>query len=85
MLSEVSRYDLQSYLSWDEDINFYFGCNDCFYFASADAEDIKTLEDIELLQKCINVELVRDALETFHMKNLAEMSELWLSTIKEIC
>lgn len=37
-------------LLWDEDLNICIGCNDVFWWATADAEPIETEEDYQLLK-----------------------------------
>lgn len=42
LLSLTAEYDVNHALAWTQDLTgFYFGCNDCFAWACADAEDIE--------------------------------------------
>lgn len=50
LLRLMTKYDDAWYYYWDKDLNFCVNCNDIFSCAS-DAENVKTIEDIELLEK----------------------------------
>lgn len=53
LLKVMAKYESQDYLSWTEDLEFYIRCNDFFYWASADAEDIESEADIDMLVKAM--------------------------------
>jgi hypothetical protein len=53
LLKLASKYDITGSLLWDEDLNFAINCSDSFFYATADAEEIKTNEDIDLLEECL--------------------------------
>lgn len=53
LLKLVAQHGLQSDINWNEDLNFYVGCNDIFFWGCADAEDIENQEDVDLLQQSI--------------------------------
>lgn len=52
LLVLVSEYDVRESLYWDEDLNFYIICNDIFWWATSDAEDI-TEETLPILEQAL--------------------------------
>jgi hypothetical protein len=53
LLKLVAKYDEREHLYWNENLEFYFLCNDFFYWGCADAEDITSQEDVDLFEQCI--------------------------------
>lgn len=53
LLKLVAKHDACGCIFWTEKLEFFIGCNDMFWWATADAEEIKTVDDITLLEKCL--------------------------------
>lgn len=53
LLKLVAQHGLHLDIHWNEDLNFYVGCNDIFFWGCADAEDIENQEDVDLFEKSI--------------------------------
>ena len=50
LLKLVAEHDLQGEIIWDTALCFYVPCNDVFFWGCADAEDIESQKDVDLLQ-----------------------------------
>lgn len=50
LLKLVSKYEMCEELFWNQDLKFWFNCNDLFFWASSDGETIEEV-DLELLEK----------------------------------
>jgi len=53
LLKLLAKHDLQSDISWQEDLKFYILCNDLFAWGCADAEYIESQDDVDLYEKSI--------------------------------
>jgi hypothetical protein len=51
ILKLAQNYDFIDELIWDQDLRFAINCNDVFMWGCADAEEITTREDVDLLQQ----------------------------------
>jgi hypothetical protein len=51
ILKLAQKYDFIDDLIWDQDLKFAINCNDVFMWGCADAEEIETEEDVNLLQQ----------------------------------
>jgi hypothetical protein len=46
------EHDLESDISWDDDLNFYINCNDVFFWGCADGEPI-TEDTLPILKQAV--------------------------------
>ena len=53
LLKFAAKNDVACDLMWNEDLEFSVICNDTFAYCSADAEDISSQEDLDLLMRCM--------------------------------
>lgn len=53
LLKFAAKNDVACDLMWNENLEFSIICNDTFAYACADAEDISSQEDLDLLIKCM--------------------------------
>ena len=53
LLKLAAKYDIKDTFLWNEELEFSIICSDSFYYATADAEDICSQEDVDLLEQCI--------------------------------
>jgi len=59
LLKLAAKYDIKDTLLWSEELDFSIMCSDAFFYAAADAEDVLSQEDVDLLEQCI-----KDCLDT---------------------
>lgn len=59
LLKLAAKYDIKDTFLWNEELEFSIICSDSFYYATADAEDVLSQEDVDLLEQCI-----KDCLDT---------------------
>jgi hypothetical protein len=59
LLKLAAKYDIKDTFLWNEELEFSIICSDSFFFATADAEDVLSQEDVDLLEQCI-----KDCLDT---------------------
>lgn len=52
LLKVFAKYEQCDSLYWTEELIFYVNCGDLFAWACADAEEIQTDADIDLLEQC---------------------------------
>ena len=71
LLKLVAEHDLHGEITWDTALSFYVICNDVFAWGCADAEDIESQEDVDLIHQsivdCQAADMTKDvyALELF--------------------
>jgi len=53
LLKLAAKYDIKDTLLWSEELDFSIMCSDAFFYATADAEDVLSQEDVDLLEQCI--------------------------------
>jgi hypothetical protein len=53
VLRFINKHDLFDSLFWNEDVEFYFNCNDVFWWGTADCEKF-TYSDLPDIEKAIN-------------------------------
>ena len=53
LLKLAAKYDIKDTLLWSEELDFSIMCSDAFFYATADAEDVHSQEDVDLLEQCI--------------------------------
>lgn len=53
LLKLAAKYDIKDTLLWSEELDFSIMCSDSFFYATADAEDVLSQKDVDLLEQCI--------------------------------
>ena len=53
LLKLAAKYDIKDTLLWSEELDFSIMCSDAFFYATADAEDVLSQEDVDLLEQCV--------------------------------
>lgn len=53
LLSFVAKYECEHSIYWTEDLGFFVGCNDLFAWATADAEEISSSDDLANFKQAV--------------------------------